>query len=156
MATSRAATGKKITAKTTSSTAAKKPLAKKAIADTPESKPKTTTKKVAVSSAEKAKVPKTVKTTATAKKSVTTKTTKIAVTTKSAATAKAVAPKKTVPSAKTAPKNTANKITVSPEERYQMIATGAYFLAEKRGFSGCYEMGDWITAEAEIDAKLNS
>jgi len=63
---------------------------------------------------------------------------------------------KTATTAKSVPRKTAKKATVSPEERYQMIATAAYFLAERRGFSGCYEMGDWITAEAEIDAKLNA
>jgi hypothetical protein len=46
------------------------------------------------------------------------------------------------------------KTGVSPEERYHMIATAAYFLAERRGFSGGYEMQDWISAEAEIDTKL--
>jgi hypothetical protein len=45
---------------------------------------------------------------------------------------------------------------VSPEERYRMIATAAYFLAECRGFTGGYEMEDWITAELRIDIKLKS
>lgn len=44
--------------------------------------------------------------------------------------------------------------SVSPEERYKMIASAAYFLSEHRGFARGYEMQDWITAEAEIDAKL--
>jgi hypothetical protein len=46
--------------------------------------------------------------------------------------------------------------TVTPEQRYQMIATAAYFLAESRGFAGGYEMQDWISAEAATDAKLAS
>jgi hypothetical protein len=37
-----------------------------------------------------------------------------------------------------------------------MIATAAYYLAERRGFSTGYEMQDWITAEAQIEAQLNS
>jgi hypothetical protein len=37
-----------------------------------------------------------------------------------------------------------------------MIATAAYFLAERRGFSGGYEMQDWISAEANIDSKLKA
>jgi len=45
-------------------------------------------------------------------------------------------------------------VSVSPEHRYHMIATAAYFLAERRGFAGGYEMHDWISAEAEVDAKL--
>ena len=37
-----------------------------------------------------------------------------------------------------------------------MIADAAYYLAERRGFSGGYEMQDWISAEYEIDAKLSA
>lgn len=48
------------------------------------------------------------------------------------------------------------EISVSPEQRYQMIATSAYFLAENRGFAGAYEMQDWISAEAAIDAQLKA
>lgn len=57
-----------------------------------------------------------------------------------------------------APKKLSKKaaVVVSPEHRYHMIATAAYFLAERRGFAGGYEMHDWISAEAEVDAKLNS
>lgn len=45
---------------------------------------------------------------------------------------------------------------VTPEQRYRMIATAAYFLAERRGFAGGYEMQDWIAAEAETDTRLAS
>lgn len=131
MVTSRIATSKKPTAKTASSAPAKKPLAKKAVAGTPATKPKTTTNKVAVTPVKKA----------------------AAVPAKKVSAPKAA---KAATTAKSTPKKIAKKITVSPEERYQMIATAAYFLAERRGFDGCYEMGDWITAEAEIDAKLNA
>jgi hypothetical protein len=55
---------------------------------------------------------------------------------------------------KKAPAKKAVAIAVSPEHRYHMIATAAYYLAERRGFAGGYEMQDWITAEAEIDAQL--
>lgn len=48
------------------------------------------------------------------------------------------------------------KNAVTPEERYHMIATAAYFRAEQRGFEGGYEMEDWISGEAEIDARLNA
>ena len=48
------------------------------------------------------------------------------------------------------------EVSVSPEQRYQMIATSAYFLAEHRGFAGGYEMQDWISAEAAIDAQLKA
>lgn len=53
---------------------------------------------------------------------------------------------------KTAPKKKA--ATISPEHRYHMISTAAYFLAERRGFAGGYEMQDWISAEAQIDTNL--
>ena len=48
------------------------------------------------------------------------------------------------------------KTAVSPEERYHMITTAAYYLAERRGFCGGYEMHDWISAEADIDAMLKA
>lgn len=53
------------------------------------------------------------------------------------------------------PRKSANKKNVSHEQRYHMIATAAYYLAERRGFSHGYEMQDWISAEADIDAMLN-
>ena len=36
-------------------------------------------------------------------------------------------------------------------DRYQMIATAAYYRAEHRGFSGGNPVDDWLAAEAEID-----
>jgi len=44
--------------------------------------------------------------------------------------------------------------TITPDERYQMIATAAYFCAERREFACGYEMEDWIFCEAQIDATL--
>jgi hypothetical protein len=35
-----------------------------------------------------------------------------------------------------------------------MIAAAAYFLAEKRGFAPGHEVEDWLTAEREIDERL--
>lgn len=35
-------------------------------------------------------------------------------------------------------------------DRYQMIATAAYFRAEQRGFMGGNPVDDWLAAEAEI------
>lgn len=37
----------------------------------------------------------------------------------------------------------------SDEERISHIAESAYFKAEARGFSPCYELDDWLSAEAE-------
>ncbi|HEU0186966.1 MAG TPA: DUF2934 domain-containing protein [Gallionellaceae bacterium] len=46
--------------------------------------------------------------------------------------------------------------SVTPEERYQMIARAAYFLAERHGFSAGRALDDWIAAEKEIDGMLKS
>lgn len=78
--------------------------------------------------------------------------------------AKAAAPKKTVaaePKKTAAPKKpaatkrtAAAKITVTPEQRYCMIAEAAYFHAERRGFRGD-PVKDWVAAEKEIEALLS-
>lgn len=49
------------------------------------------------------------------------------------------------------PSASAQKMPVTPEQRYQMIAEAAYFRAEKRGFVGGDTALDWVEAEAEID-----
>lgn len=41
--------------------------------------------------------------------------------------------------------------TISPEKRQSMIATTAYYRAERRGFAPGCELEDWCAAEAEID-----
>lgn len=68
---------------------------------------------------------------------------------KTAAPAKTAAPKK--PAAKRA---TAAKSTVTPEQRYCMVAEAAYYHAERQGFMGD-PVQNWIVAEAEIAALLN-
>jgi hypothetical protein len=55
-----------------------------------------------------------------------------------------------------APKKSVKKITVSPEERYKMVAEAAYYRAEQRGFATGHETEDWNASEAEIDAMLNA
>lgn len=45
---------------------------------------------------------------------------------------------------------------VLPEERRRFIAEAAYFRAERRGFANGGDLGDWVEAEAEIDALLNT
>lgn len=45
---------------------------------------------------------------------------------------------------------------VQPEQRVRFIAEAAYFRAAARNFSGGSELDDWLEAEAEIDALLNS
>lgn len=44
---------------------------------------------------------------------------------------------------------------ITADERLRLIAEAAYYKAEKRDFAGGSELGDWIEAEAEIDALLN-
>jgi glucan-binding YG repeat protein len=66
--------------------------------------------------------------------------------------------KKTAPTKKAATKTKTttskpNK-SITAEERWQMISEAAYFLAEKRGFSGGNPCDDWTQAESQVDALL--
>ena len=45
---------------------------------------------------------------------------------------------------------------VSEDERRGMIATSAYLRGERRGFAPGGEAEDWLLAEQEVDALLNS
>ena len=134
-------------------TATKKtPASSKSTMTTPATK--TTAKKAVAVTKTTAKVPA-----ATAVKKTVAKPVVAKVAVKKVATAKA-APAEVKPAKKaavevvkeTAP--TKKVVAVSPEHRYHMIATAAYFLAQGRGFAGGYEMQDWITAEHQIDAQL--
>ncbi|OGA28456.1 MAG: hypothetical protein A2W81_06700 [Betaproteobacteria bacterium RIFCSPLOWO2_12_61_14] len=60
-------------------------------------------------------------------------------------------PAKKAVTAKPAAKKTAAQLT--PEERYRMVQTAAYFIAERNGFSGC-SADHWVAAELEIAGKL--
>jgi hypothetical protein len=42
------------------------------------------------------------------------------------------------------------------ELRQELIATEAYFRAERRGFAPGHELEDWIAAEAAVDSRLRS
>jgi len=57
------------------------------------------------------------------------------------------------PSSKTQSKtlNSAEKKSGNAQDRQQMIATAAYFRAERRGFDGADPVVDWLAAEAEVD-----
>lgn len=65
---------------------------------------------------------------------------------KKPAAAKAAALKKTP----AAPAGAGKALGITPEERYRMIATAAYYRAEKRGFVGGDPVQDWLEAEAEF------
>jgi hypothetical protein len=43
---------------------------------------------------------------------------------------------------------------VDPQQRAALIARAAYFRAMNRGFDPGYELEDWLSAEAEVDAEL--
>lgn len=45
-------------------------------------------------------------------------------------------------------------LQVSAPERAQMIATGAYFRAQERGFVPGFELQDWLEAETAVDRLL--
>jgi len=42
----------------------------------------------------------------------------------------------------------------SATDRYRMISTAAYFLAEQRKFEAGHELEDWCTAECQVDKVL--
>lgn len=74
-----------------------------------------------------------------------------------AAPAKKAAPvKKPAAAKKPAAKSTAasaGKNTLTPEQRYMMVAEAAYYRAERQGFMGDPAQ-DWVAAEADIAALL--
>lgn len=74
------------------------------------------------------------------------------VTTAKKSTAKKPVAKKTT-SAKAKPASTEKKAKPTPEERYRMVETAAYFIAEQHGFQGRSDE-HWAAAEREIAAKL--
>ena len=61
---------------------------------------------------------------------------------------------------KAAPKPAAKKAAMSgasalaSEQRRFYVEVAAYYIAERRGFRGGSELGDWVQAEAEIDRLL--
>jgi hypothetical protein len=44
--------------------------------------------------------------------------------------------------------------SIDPEARRQLVAAEAYFLAERRGFSGGNALEDWVAAERVVDSRL--
>lgn len=45
---------------------------------------------------------------------------------------------------------------LTTEDRRRMIAEAAYYIAERRGFNGGFEVDDWLQAEAEVEALMAS
>lgn len=120
------ATTPKTVKKATPSSAVKTPSAEKAVAKKP--------------AAAKAVAPK--KATAAAPKKAAASAPK-----KSAAVAKK-------PAAKSPVAKGATKSSITPEQRYRMVAEAAYYHAERQGFMGD-PVQNWAVAEAEIAALLS-
>ena len=116
--------GKPNPAKATLTTTAKKPPAKKTVVAGPQ-KPKKATVKKAATPAAKKKAP--------AKKPLAAGIKPEATNPKPAATGKAAKP--------------------TPEERYRMVETTAYYIAERHGFQGRSDE-HWAAAELEVAARL--
>ena len=67
--------------------------------------------------------------------------------------AKKVTTKKTAVK-KTTAKAAAPKLTISPRERYEMIATMAFYRAEQRNFEPGHDVEDWLDCESTIDRMI--
>jgi hypothetical protein len=67
--------------------------------------------------------------------------------------AKKVTTKKTAAKKVTAT-STARKLSISPRERYEMIATMAYYRAEQRNFAPGHDVEDWLDCESTIDRMI--
>lgn len=52
-------------------------------------------------------------------------------------------------------KNVKKTVLSTPEQREQMIAEAAYYLAEQRGFAGGDALEDWLQAEVAVDQSLH-
>jgi hypothetical protein len=63
--------------------------------------------------------------------------------------------KKTAAKKATATGRTSSKPVISPRERYEMIATMAYYRAEQRNFDQGYDVEDWLDCERIIDQMLS-
>jgi hypothetical protein len=59
---------------------------------------------------------------------------------------------KSAPAAVGGSKSASEVRKYTPEEWHEMVATAAYFLAERRGFTAGSEENDWLLAEAELQS----
>ncbi|MCP3662928.1 MAG: DUF2934 domain-containing protein [Gammaproteobacteria bacterium] len=69
---------------------------------------------------------------------------------------KKVARKKAAVKKRTAAKKLSQKPQVSHRERYEMIATMAYYRAEARNFTPGKEQQDWLECEQIVDSMLHA
>jgi hypothetical protein len=45
-------------------------------------------------------------------------------------------------------------MSISPQDRRQMVSEAAYYRAEQRGFCGKGQLEDWLAAEAEVNTRF--
>jgi hypothetical protein len=45
-------------------------------------------------------------------------------------------------------------MSIDPDVRRQLVASEAYFRAERRGFAAGNELEDWVAAERAVDSRL--
>jgi hypothetical protein len=62
--------------------------------------------------------------------------------------------KKAEKKSKKAARKMAARSPVTPDQRIEMIATAAYYIAERHGFTPGMSEADWRAAERQIDALL--
>ncbi|RDH89125.1 MAG: transcriptional regulator [endosymbiont of Seepiophila jonesi] len=82
---------------------------------------------------------------------------KVAAKKKVVAKKKVAAKKKAMPAKKrVAAAKPAAKPVISPRERYEMIATMAYYRAEQRNFEHGSDQNDWLECEQIVDGMLGN
>ena len=86
------------------------------------------------------------------KSTATTKKTKAKASKKKAAKKKLVSKKTT---SKQSVKKSSARASISPKERYKMIATMAFYRAEQRNFEPGHDVEDWLECEGIIDGMLD-
>lgn len=64
--------------------------------------------------------------------------------------------KKTAAKKKAVAKRATSTSVISPRERYEMIATMAYYRAEQRNFDQGHDVEDWLECESIINKMLSS
>jgi hypothetical protein len=94
------------------------------------------------------------KTAASKKKAATKKATSKKTASKKKAVTKKATTKKTASRKKTTARKNVSGHNISDRERYEMIATMAYYRAEKRNFAPGNELQDWYECEKIIDGMM--
>ena len=91
----------------------------------------------------------------TVKKTARRKVTQKKVTRKKAVVARKTSKRKVARSSAKSSRQDTSSISITPEDRWKLIAVAAYHKAERRGFAPGGELQDWIDAEQEIDRLMS-